>query len=352
MNILTRLRGSLKTAQADALLVSDAANGTYLSGIKDMDGYLLVQPGHITFFTDGRFTTELKRTVASHIQIAEIKGDFLGTLRSYIKTERIRRLGFEAKKVSVWTFKKLQSVFSADSGVVLVETQDCIERLRQVKSPAEVALIRRAGRLTQECLAYAQDLLSSHELSEHSLAIEIDRFFRLKADGSSFSCIVAFDEYSAEPHHKPAKDKKRWKKVALVDLGVQCQNYCSDLTRVFLKDRIPSVRKIYDIVKKAKDLAIKRITVGTNFSEIDRIARAYIESKGYGRYFCHALGHGIGIQVHELPSVSSKSDGIVQENMVFTIEPAIYLPGQFGVRLEDMVWVRRNGVEVLNQPDR
>jgi len=356
MNVLKRLRGSFKKAEIDALLVSEPANSTYLSGIREVDGYLLAQTEHLTFFTDGRFTTELKRTVSSRVRIEEIKGDFLSTLRAYVRKEQIRRLGFEAKKVSVATFKKLQAAFLSCPGVVLLETEDIIERLRQVKSPAEVALIRSAVSLTQECLGYAQDLLASHEFSEHSLAIEIDRFFRLKAEGSSFSCIVAFDEYSAEPHHKPAKDKKIWKKVALIDLGVQYRNYCSDLTRVFLKDRITPVRrsfelkKIYDIVKKAKDLAIKKIAVGTNFSEIDRTARAYIESKGYGRYFSHSLGHGVGIQVHELPSVSSKSDGIVQENMVFTIEPAIYLPGRFGVRLEDMVWVRNNGAEVIN-PD-
>jgi len=158
--------------------------------------------------------------------------------------------------------------------------------------------------------------------------------------------VVAFDEHSAEPHHIPLKYKSG-RRVLLVDMGARFMGYCSDLTRVFIKDRIPLILKVYNIVKSAQNRAIRKVRPGVKIADIDSEARSYIDSKGYGRFFLHSLGHGVGVDVHELPFISKQSDMILEENMVFTIEPGIYLKDQFGVRIEDTVVLKSSGAIIL-----
>lgn len=369
MRILKKVAAALAQETLPALLISNTANIAYVLGTRHAEGTVLFTPERILFFTDGRFVNELKETVSMNqpllrsrrrggltvlptsVEIVDTRSDFPAVLKKYLKRLRIKRLGIEAKQVSFSSYKKLCSFLNEGKGVSIVPTEDLIEKVRQIKEPHEITLIENSVGISIECFRYIQELSLSHTFSEYTLALEAERFLKLKGEGTAFPPIVAFDRHSAHPHHAPAKKRAPWEQVLLVDIGVRAGNYCSDLTRTYLRDKIPAVKKIYDIVRKAKDLALKQVRTGAKISDIDRAAREYITSKGYGEYFLHALGHGVGINVHELPSINSRNNGYLEENMVFTLEPAVYLDKRFGIRLEDMVRVRGNRGEMLSAED-
>lgn len=343
-----RIRTALRQQRIPALLVSDPDNIFYALGLKRIEGYLFISQDQSVFFTDGRYTTEVKRTIPAGVRVAEITGDFIETFKLYLKKHPVKNVGIESKRMTLAAYQRL----TAQITDTVVATTDIIETLRQVKDKQEIAAIRKATQATLSCFAYAEELLASHHFTEYGLALELERFLRLKSEAIAFPPIVACGASSAEPHHTPLKRPVNSDSVILIDMGGVREGYCSDLTRVFIKDRIARVQKIIDIVRKAKDLAIKKVRAGALIADIDKAARNYIESQGYGKNFCHSTGHGIGIHVHEQPSISSRSTGYLKENMVFTIEPAIYLSGRFGIRLEDVVLVTKSGCEVLSTVEK
>ena len=185
---------------------------------------------------------------------------------------------------------------------------------------------------------------------EIEIVAELERFIRYQgARASAFDIIVASGPNSSQPHHLSGVRKLKNNEPVLIDLGVDYQGYKSDLTRVLFLGKINIlVRKVYDIVLKAQELAIKRIRPGAEMAEIDRVARDYIASQGYGAYFTHNLGHGFGLEVHEAPHLSGKEASAIKPKMTFTVEPGIYLPGKFGIRIEDMVLITTTGCEVIS----
>ena len=200
-----------------------------------------------------------------------------------------------------------------------------------------------------DALRYIREFLSCGR-SELEIAAELERFIRYHgAQSASFDIIVASGINSSYPHHLTSPKKLKSGESLVIDMGVNYRGYKSDLTRVFFLGKITLlVRRIYDIVRNAQQKAIARIKPGSSIREVDEAARSYIAQKGYGRYFGHNLGHGIGLEVHEAPKISSRQEGRLKEGMVFTIEPGIYLPGKFGIRIEDLVLVTKKGCEVLS----
>jgi len=186
-------------------------------------------------------------------------------------------------------------------------------------------------------------------MSEKDLRIEIERFLRLKGDiDLAFPTIVASGKNTAFPHHQ-SSNKKLSNEILLIDLGSKYYGYCADLTRLFFWGKIPILlRKIYDTVRKAQEIGIKKIKDGVKASAVDKAAREIIDKKGWSKYFGHGLGHGVGLCVHEPPMIGPNCNRILKEGMVVTIEPAIYLSNKFGVRLEDMVLVRKKKGEILS----
>jgi len=179
---------------------------------------------------------------------------------------------------------------------------------------------------------------------------EIERFIRYHgASDKAFDIIVASGPNSSFPHHIPSQRKLKKDEPVLIDIGVDYQGYKCDLTRIFFLDRIKGLNlKIYDIVREAQGRAIGKVGPGCKISEIDKASRQYIAEKGYAERFCHNLGHGIGLDVHEAPQISSGEDAFLETGMVFTVEPGIYLPNKFGIRIEDMILVTQEGNEVLS----
>jgi Xaa-Pro aminopeptidase len=236
----------------------------------------------------------------------------------------------------------------------LKDVSGMVEELRAIKDQSEMKIIRKAVSIANQTFEKLAKTIKVGD-SEDDLEWRLLSFaHELGADGFSFPPIIAFGKNTADVHH--AKEPNRLKKGehVLIDMGISYKGYMTDMTRfIFNRKQTNIEQKIYSIVLKANLAAIQAIKVGMKFGQIDRVARGIIEKEGYGPNFGHALGHGVGLEVHEAPNVSEKSEAIVRPGMLFTIEPGVYLDDWGGVRIEDMVYVNEKGkVEVLTTPSK
>lgn len=225
-----------------------------------------------------------------------------------------------------------------------------IDQIRSVKDSAERDLMRQASSLNDTAMGSIIHFLSSahteKEMAQKLLAI----YEELGTEGPSFNPIIAYGIHTADPHHSPSNGILKEGDSIIIDIGCKYASYCADMTRTFFyKSVSEKAREVYNIVKEANIRAISIIKPGVRFCDIDAAARSYIEEQGYGKYFTHRTGHSIGIEVHDFGDVSAVNTDTVAPGMVFSIEPGIYLPGEFGVRIEDLVLVTENGCEVLNK---
>jgi len=236
-----------------------------------------------------------------------------------------------------------------DTHVRLIPQSGIIEAFRQFKDAGEIEKIRQATQITIKAYSYIQNFLKPG-IKEIEVAAEIERFIRIEgATCASFDIIVASGPNSAKPHHQTSERKLKAAEAVLIDMGVEYQAYKSDLTRVFFIGKINTlIKRIYEIVRASGAAAIETIKPGVAISSIDKAARQFISKKGCGRYFIHSLGHGVGLEVHEAPFISDKVEQVLMPGQVFTIEPGIYLPGKFGIRIEDTVLITKKGCEVLS----
>lgn len=260
--------------------------------------------------------------------------------------EKDKPIGIEES----WKAGFLLDLMEITKGLSLKQLSPIISELRMVKDADEIALMRSSSLLNDTAMEKVIDLVSEM-LPEKYLAKAIKNIFEKEgADGVSFEPIVGYGQNTSNPHHIPTTAKLKDGDVVLIDMGCTKNYYCSDMTRtVFFSKPIETMKDIYQIVLEANLKAIEKVKAGLKICEIDAAARNYIESKGYGKYFTHRTGHGVGIEIHEKPYISSNSEGILTPGMIFSIEPGIYLPGVGGVRIEDLVLVTDNGCEVLNK---
>lgn len=342
---LSRLLEKLKAGSLDALLISKAANVSYLSYYNIPDSYLLVSPKKAYLITDFRYIAEAEKNIQG-LPVFKYNNLFKDIAR-LAKKLKVRRLGFEAKDLKVAEYAKIKEY--AGPKIKLVDTFNLIESLRQIKEPQEVKYIKEAIAITASALKFLKGYLKPG-LSELEIAGELERFIRSRgAPRSAFNIIAASGPHSSFPHAPISSRRLKPSDSVLIDIGVEVQGYKSDLTRVFFSDRIQPIQgKLYQIIIGAQEKAIEAVKPESEISRLDYAARSYIRSFGYGRYFGHSLGHGVGLEVHEEPHISAKNKSLLKEGMVFTIEPGIYLPGRFGLRVEDMVLVTKTGVEVLS----
>jgi Xaa-Pro aminopeptidase len=346
MKKINELLTELKKIKCDGLLVSNPANIKYLSGAPDVGGYLLITPGRKPVY----FTNFIQQGEARKIkdwQVVVCRGGYFNEAIKTIKAFKLAQVGFEAKHLSFLEYKKIKEKLN-ESAVDFIPATDLIERLRAVKTAGELSRIKKAIAITEQALDFTKEIQDTG-MSEKSLAIEVEKFLKIKGDSAvAFPTIVATGKNSALPHHIAGQTLLN-KNFFLIDLGARSYEYCADLTRVFFWGKMPPhFRKIYAIVKKAQNLAIAKIKDGVRAKDVDAAARVFIEKKGFGKYFGHGLGHGVGIEVHELPYLNQTSEEILTEGMVVTIEPAIYLAGKFGIRIENMVLVKKQKGEVIS----
>jgi Xaa-Pro aminopeptidase len=345
-NLIDRLPG----IEVDAFLVTGLANVRYLTGFTGSNGQALVAAGESVFFTDGRYT-ERSRHEVPELDRVTYSASFWDTLADRAAHLGVRRLGFESHHLTVRSHERLLSALGDD--VELVGCDEEVERLRWVKDEDELELLRSAQAATDQAFDDVLDLLAVG-VTEAQVARHLEALLRRDGgDGLSFDPIVAFGENAAEPHHEPGHRMLEEGDVVTMDFGALSAGYHADMTRtVAFGGPAPELRKIHDVVRQAQQAGIDGVRQGATGAEVDASARAVIEGAGYGDAFTHGLGHGVGLEIHEGPRLSSNFADTLPARSVVTVEPGIYVPGLGGVRIEDMVEVTADGCRVLGSATR
>jgi Xaa-Pro aminopeptidase len=343
---LPRIYSYLKDKGLDGLIISGEANISYLCEYTCRDAYLLISHKENVYFTDSRYTEELKKYL-SGCRIVKANGSIFRLIAQSCTELRLKRIAFEERSLPFAEYAKISE--NLKKGAELIPTHNLVESLRQIKGTEELKKIKKAIWITKQAFDFIKSFVAIGR-REIEVAAELERFIRYKgASSSAFDIIVASGPNSRFPHHLTSTRKIRNNETVLIDLGVDFEGYKSDLTRIFFLGKINTLNQdIYHTVKEAQARAIKKIKPAVEISEIDAAARQYIAHKGYGKFFVHNTGHGIGLQIHEDPQISSNEGSELKPGMVFTVEPGIYLPERFGVRIEDMVLVSKEGCEVLS----
>jgi Xaa-Pro aminopeptidase len=356
MNFLARqkkLREQLTSTGLDALLVSHLPNIRYLCGFTGSAGLLLVADPGSVFFTDVRYDTqgheEVKgaKIVIARKALLNALGDWMGSRR---KSSRSWTVGIESEHLTVAERKRLADVLP--SGVRLRNAPSLVERLRMVKDADELEKIRAAVRLGATLFDRALEVLRPGA-KETEVAAEMEYAARRAgAEEMSFPTIIASGERSALPHGRASGQAIPPGAFVVCDFGVILAGYCSDQTRTVWVGSASgasakSARGAYEAVREAQGAAVAAVRPGVSVGEVDAAARKVLRKAGLGRYFTHSTGHGVGLEIHEAPRVAAGQKELLQPGMVITIEPGVYFPGKWGIRIEDMVAVNEVGCEVL-----
>lgn len=355
MDRLNRIKKTLQRRKLDALLVTQPENRFYLSGFKagDMNigessgALLILRRGQAILLTDFRYQLEAAAE-APGFAVMIYKRGLLALLKGVLRDRAVKRLAFESHYFLHQTAVKLTQM-TGKIGVEAVPTSGLIERLRLCKGPAEIARIRAAVLLNEQVFQEVFQELKPG-MTERQAATRIENLMREKgAQGPSFATIIAGGPNGAKPHAVPGERPLKKGEPIVIDMGLVLDGYCSDMTRtVVLGEADAETRKIFRLVRQAQKAGITAIRAGVTGAEVDLAARRVIAEAGYGSRFGHGLGHGVGLAVHEGPSLSRRYKKKLRAGMVVTVEPGIYLPEWGGVRLENMVVVTDTGCEVLN----
>jgi Xaa-Pro aminopeptidase len=343
------LREHLATTRFDGLLVSHLPNIRYLCGFTGSAGLLLVEASGSVFITDVRYDTQAHEEVKSAKVVIARKsplpalGEFLAKRR---KRARGWTIGLEEEHLTIAEKKRLGTVRPA--GVRLKDAPSMVERFRMVKDHDEIDRIRNAARLGAKIYDRALEVLRSG-VKEVEVAAEMELAARRGgADEMSFPTIIASGARSALPHGRASEQPIGSGAFVVCDFGVILSGYCSDQTRtVWVGDVPEDARRVYNAVREAQQAAVDTVRPGIAVGAVDAAARKVLHKAGLGRYFTHSTGHGVGLEIHESPRVADGQREILQPGMVITVEPGVYFPSKWGVRIEDMVAVTAGGCEVL-----
>jgi Xaa-Pro aminopeptidase len=332
-------------------------NAVYYECGFSCDNELFLKLGSEAFFiTDPRYTTEAKEYVKGAVVI-EAKRDIYAEAKKLIRDSKVKKIFYDPSSFSVAQFNKLKQSLKT----TFKAAPNFSQKKRVIKTDSEIELLEKAVKLGSKAFDRFALYLQEHGKNQSEQYINFEAMRELQLHGKydlSFHPITAVGENAAKPHAY-ASDKLLEKgSLLLVDAGVKYKRYCSDRTRTakfgkninFQKEqkfKDKKMQKIYDTVLKAQEASIKKVKIGLKASEIDKAGREVIEKAGFGEFFIHSTGHGVGLDIHELPVISAKSSAIIEENMIFTVEPGIYLPSEFGVRIEDMVKVTTSGAKIL-----
>ena len=347
---LTKLRAVLPEHEIDAVLISQPENRRYLSGFTGSAGILVITAERAVMATDFRYYEQVGRE-APDFELAKITTKVSDLLPEVLADLGVKRLGFESQHVTV---EQLNTLSEATNGVEWLPLENTVETIRAVKDQNEIDALRRSAALTDDAFAHLLEVIKPG-MTEREAAWEIEAFMRGHgATKVAFDLIVAAGPNGALPHARPGDQAIQPGAPVVIDIGCMVDGYCSDMTRTFCLGE-PSSRylEVWNLVLQAQEAAKAVVRAGTTGVEADAAARDLIVEAGYGDYFGHGLGHGVGLAVHEKPGASRLSEDTFEAGMSLTIEPGIYLPGEFGVRIEDLVIIGQDGIEILsNTPKR
>ncbi|MEA2412412.1 MAG: Xaa-Pro aminopeptidase [Thermoleophilaceae bacterium] len=333
----------LDLGELDALVVTNLVNVRYLTGYTGSNGVAVVGPDSRLFFTDFRYMTQAASEV-SGFEVVRGERDLLGDVAEAVSG----RVGFEDATLSVRRLSRLQGLVG--DGVSLEPAGDLVEELRAVKEPGEVAALRAAAALADGALSkvLARGLVGR---TEHEVAVDLEHTMRvLGASEPSFGSIVASGAHGALPHASPRDVEIPADVLVTIDWGAVVDGYCSDCTRTYATGSgVPGdALEVYELVRSVQASSVEAVRAGAHGQEVDALGRAVISDAGHGEHYGHGLGHGVGMEVHEGPNLSPRSEATLEAGNVVTVEPGVYVPGEFGVRIEDLVVVTSDGCDILS----
>lgn len=345
--MLSNLQKTIDDAKLDALFVTKRTNIFYLTGFKGTYGYVLVTKNHIYLFTDGRYIEKARKAVNNECRVIDATEGLMHKVHNMLVKHRVKAIGVEGKDITFSMYNQ----FNILNGFKIRDAGELVEEFRMIKTKDELRAMRQSQRFNEQVLKLIIGELKVG-VTEADIAWRIGLIAHdLGACGLSFAPIVAFGGHTAMPHHEvSAKKKLKRGDMILIDMGMKCNDYCSDMTRTFFT-KVPTSQQaeVYNTVLEANQRAIKMAKPGNTCDAVDKEARRHISHSGYSKKFTHSTGHGIGLDVHEPPKVGKFVDSVLKPGVVITVEPGIYLPGKLGVRIEDMVEIQEKGNQVLTK---
>lgn len=339
------IKDILKDYGVNAALVITASNTFYLSGYESTNCRILITNDKDYFFTDMRYLEEAKNAIGDRFEVLlggveEIKGivDDLG----------VKALGVE-ENVSYGEYRSLEELFK---GVEFVAVDEAFSKIRAIKTEREISLIKTAQSVTETAFNEILPFIKEG-VTEIEIAARLEYIMLKNGCELAFDSIVAFGENGSKPHAHRSETKLRRGEFVTMDFGAKYKGYCSDMTRTVALGAVDERKaRAYNAVLEANKLAEKAIKIGEKCCDIDAVARNYLAKFSLDKFFSHSLGHSVGVDIHEMPAFSPRCEEVLKEGMIITVEPGVYLEGDFGLRIEDMALVTKSGAEILTHADK
>ncbi len=341
------LRNKMNSLDLQGMIISNPTNIKYLTNI-EAEGTLLITRKENIYITDGRYIEEVQSTLTIYDEIIvyDIKDISIDDKENFFMF--CENVGFEEHFVTYAKYKEYIRKYKINN---LVETEYMIEKQRMIKDEEEIENIQKACNITDDCFSYLLGYIKPG-LTEKQIAKEIEEYYNQKADGIAFETIVASGENTSKPHATPTDRKIEKEDIITIDMGCKVNGYCSDMTRTIFVGKVPEeIKPIYDLVLKNQIQVLNDYKEGASVRQITKMVEGNFKLHG-GHNLIHSLGHGVGLDIHEPPYISCKSEAILRENMVVTNEPGIYIAGKFGVRIEDTVQITKFGCIKLTNSEK
>jgi len=334
-----------------SLTITDKSNIKYLSNFTGSHGILIVTSQKTYLLTDFRYLERAKKSVKKNIQVIELTKE---NWQKILEKENTKIIGIEEDNLTISRFKKIKELCQIKGKKIKFQNiSGTIESRREIKSPQEIKLTIKSQRINEKVFLlikkFIQDRIATQS-QKLKLPTEIEIAWKIRelgyqfgAEEMSFDPIVAFGKHTAMPHHNPGKTRLKKGDMVMIDMGMKYKGFCSDMTRmIFTTPPTKFQKEIYELVLNAQENGIKKIVSGMTGKTADALSRDMIVKQGYGEKYGHSGGHGIGLDIHEQPSLAEKYTDKLKENSIITVEPGIYLTGKFGIRIEDMILVKKN----------
>ena len=340
------LRNKMSSLDLQGIIISNPVNIRYLTNI-DAEGVLLLTRKENIYITDGRYIEYVHSTLTLYDEIivyniTDVSRDDYENFFMFCEN-----VGFEENYLTYSKYKEYIRKYKINN---FVETESIIEKQRMIKDEEEIREMQKAAEITDDCFSYILTYIKPG-MTEKQIADEIENYFRRRTDGLAFETIVASGENTSKPHAVPTERKIQKQDIITIDMGCRVNGYCSDMTRTFFVGNVPEkVKPIYDLVLKNQVQTIEQMKDGENTRLVTKMVENDFKLNGYD--LIHSLGHGVGLEIHEAPYINYKSDLPLKENMVVTNEPGIYIPGKFGVRIEDTVQITKFGCISLTKSEK
>lgn len=340
------LRNKMSSSDLQGLIISNPINIKYLTNI-DAEGVLLLTRKENIYITDGRYIEHVHTTLTLYDEIIvydinDVSKDDYENFFMFCEN-----VGFEDYYVTYAKYKEYIRKYKINN---LVETENIIEKQRMIKDEEEISNLEKACEITDNCFSYILTYIKPG-MTEKQIADEIEEYYKKRTDGLSFETIVASGENTSKPHAVPTDRKIEKQDIITIDMGCKVNGYCSDMTRTFFVGAVPEcVKPVYNLVLKNQMQTQEALKDGASTRLLTKMVENDFKLNGYD--LIHSLGHGVGMEIHEAPFISYKSDVPLKENMVVTNEPGIYLPGKFGVRIEDTVQITKFGCISLTKSEK